>query len=165
MVGSRFYAAHPVFPLERTVAAINMEMVGRTDDIEGDQRKRASVTGFDYTDVGEVFRRAGEQTGVTVFKHQKNSDAYFARSDNAALALQGVPSHTICVTFQYPDYHGPADTWQKIDYENMALTVRMIGAGLLILAQSKDEPRWNPAVSNANRYLEAWNKLHGTDKR
>ena len=48
-------------------------------------------------------------------------------SDNQALAVQGVPAHTVCVTFQYPDYHGAADTWQKVDYENMALTVRMIG--------------------------------------
>ena len=37
----------------------------------------------------------------------------------------------MCVTFEYPDYHGAADTWQKVDYENMALTVRMIGTGVL----------------------------------
>ena len=95
LAGSRYHAQHPVFPLEKTVAGINVEMVGRTDDIEGDQRKRASVTGFDYSDVGEVFRRAGEQTGVTVFKHPKNSDPYFGASDNAALAIQGVPAHTV----------------------------------------------------------------------
>ncbi len=165
LVGSRYYAQHPVFPLEKTVAAINIEMVGRTDDTEGDQRRRASLTGFDYTDAGEVFRRAGEQTGVTVFKHPKNSAAYFGASDNAALAALGVPAHTVCVTYQYPDYHGPADTWQKIDYENMAVTVRMIGTGLLMLAESRDELRWNPAVAAVKRSLEAWNKLHPTDKR
>ena len=165
LVGARFYAEHPAFPLEKTVAGVNIEMVGRTDDTEGDQRKRASVTGFDYSDVGEVLRRAGEQTGVTVFKHQKNSDPYFGASDNAAIASLGVPAHTVCVTFQYPDYHGPDDTWQKVDYENMALTIRMIGTGLLILAGSEDEPRWDPAVTRANRYLEAWKKLHGTEKR
>jgi hypothetical protein len=164
LVGSRFYAGHPVVPLEKTVAAVNIEMVGRTDDTEGDQHKRASLTGFDYSDVGGIFQRAGELTGVTVFKHPKNSDPYFGASDNAALAILGVPAHTICVTFQYPDYHGPADTWQKIDYDNMALTVRMIGTGLLILAGSRDEPRWNPAVKATSRYLEAWKKLHGTDK-
>jgi hypothetical protein len=165
LVGARFYAEHPVLPLEKTVAGINIEMVGRTDDVEGDQRKRASVTGFDYSDVGEVFRRAGVQTGVTVFKHPKNSDPYFGASDNQALAAQGVPAHTVCVTFQYPDYHGPADTWQKIDYENMALTVRMIGTGVLILAQTDNEPRWDPAVKGASRYLEAWKKRHETEKR
>jgi Zn-dependent M28 family amino/carboxypeptidase len=161
LVGSRFYAEHPVFPLEKTVADINIEMVGRTDDTEGDRHRRASLTGFDYSDLGEVFRRAGDRTGVTVFKHEKNSDPYFSASDNQPLAAQGVPAHTICVTFEYPDYHGPADTWQKIDYENMALTVRMIGTALLIVAESASEPRWNPAVTRAGRYLEAWKKQRG----
>ncbi len=165
LVGARFYAEHPAVPLEKTVAGINIEMVGRTDDTEGDQKKRASVTGFDYSDVGEVFRRAGDQTGVTVFKHPKNSDPYFGASDNQALAAQGVPAHTVCVTFQYPDYHGAADTWQKIDYENMALTVRMIGTGVLILAQSENEPRWDPGVKAATRYLEAWKKRHPPEQR
>jgi len=163
LVGSRFYAEHPVFPLEKTIAGINIEMVGRTDDADGDQRRRASLTGFDYSDLGEVFRRAGEQTGVTVFKHEKNSDPYFNASDNQALAAQGVPAHTICVAFQPPDYHGPADTWQKVDFENMALTVRMIGTALLILAESESEPRWNPALPRASRFLEAWKKKRGGD--
>jgi Zn-dependent M28 family amino/carboxypeptidase len=159
-VGSRFYAEHAVFPLERTVAAINIEMVGRTDDADGDQRRRASLTGFDYSEIGEVFRLAGVQTGVTVFKHEKNSGPYFNASDNQPLAAQGIPAHTICVAFQPPDYHGPADTWQKVDFENMALTVRTIGTALLTLAESTSEPRWNAAVPAASRYLEAWKKRH-----
>ncbi len=161
LVGSRFYAQHPVIPVARTVADINIEMVGRTDDTEGDQHKRASVTGFDYSDVGQIFQRAGALTGITVFKHPKNSDPYFARSDNQALASLGVPAHTVCVTFQYPDYHGAADTWQKIDYDNMARTVRMIGTAVVGIADAREEPRWNPAVTRANVYLEAWRKQHG----
>lgn len=160
LVGSRYYAAHPIVPLDKSIANLNLEMVGRTDDTEGDQRKRASITGFDFTEIGDLFRRAGVLTGMTVFKHPKNSDAYFGSSDNAALANLGVPAHTLCVTYQYPDYHGAADTWQKVDYENMALTVRMIGTGVLMLAQSADEPRWNANIKPATRYLEAWKKLH-----
>ncbi len=160
LVGSRFYAEHPLFPLEKTIADINIEMVGRTDDADGDQHKKASLTGFDYSDVGEVFRQAGVQTGVTVFKHPKNSDPYFNASDNQPLAIQGVPAHSICTAFQPPDYHGAADTWQKIDFDNMALTVRTIGTALLILAESVDEPRWNRDVPAVRKYLEAWKKRH-----
>jgi len=72
----------------------------------------------------------------------------------------GVPAHTICGTFQYPDYHGVTDTWDKIDYDNMAMTVRTIASGLLMIANSSVEPQWNPAVARASRYLEAWKKLH-----
>lgn len=159
LVGSRYYAEHPVLPLDKTVSEINVEMVGRTDDVEGDQHRRASVTGFDYSDIGEILRVAGAANGVRVFKHEKNSDAYFGRSDNLPLATLGVPAHTVCGTFQYPDYHGIADTWDKIDYDNMAMTVRTIASGVLIIANSAVEPRWNPAVPRANRYLEAWKTL------
>ncbi len=164
LVGSRYYAQHPVFPLDKTIADLNIEMVGRTDDTDGDQHGRASVTGFDYSDIGEIFRRAGVLTGITVFKHPKNSDPYFRASDNQPLANLGLPAHTVCVAFQHPDYHGADDTWQKIDYENMARTVRMIGAALIGIADSRQEPRWNPATSQAAPYFEAWKKLREVSK-
>ncbi len=164
LTGSRYYAQHPVFPVDKTIAEINLEMVGRTDDTEGDQHKRASLTGFDYTDLGELFRRAGELTGVTVFKHEKNSDSYFGRSDNQPMANLGVPAHTLCVTFVYPDYHGAADTWDKIDYDNMALTVRMVATAVLMLAESDEEPRWNESLPQVSRYLAAWKKIHEAGK-
>jgi hypothetical protein len=160
LIGSRHYARHPSFALEKTVAMINLEQVGRTDSTEGDQRRRASLTGFDFSDLGDVFRRAGELTGVTVYKDLNNSDRYFSGSDNLSLAEAGVPAHTICVAFEFPDYHGEGDDWPKIDYENMAQTVRTIGAAALIVAQSDETPRWNPASGKAGKYLEAWQKLH-----
>jgi Zn-dependent M28 family amino/carboxypeptidase len=118
--GSRFYARHPIFPIEKTIANINLEQVGRTDSSEGPQTATATLTGFDYSDVGKVFEGAGELTGIRVYKHPVNSDYYFSRSDNQALADLGVPAHTVCVAFSYPDYHRPGDHWDKIDYENMA---------------------------------------------
>ena len=45
----------------------------------------------------------------------------------------------------------------------MTLTVRMIGTVLLTLAPSTNEPRWNPEVPTAGRYLEAWKKRHPGD--
>jgi Zn-dependent M28 family amino/carboxypeptidase len=158
--GSRYYARHPAFPLGKTVAMINLEQVGRTDSPEGDQKRRASLTGFDFSDLGEVFRRAGELTGITVTRDPNYSDPYFSASDNLSLAEAGVPAHTLCVAFQFPDYHGEGDDWPKIDYENMALTDRMIATAALILAQSAEEPHWNAENGKAGAYLEAWKKLH-----
>jgi hypothetical protein len=163
-LGSRYYAEHPLFPIEKTIADINLEQVGRTDSSEGDQSRRASLTGFDYSDLGQVFRRAGELTEVTVYKHEKNSDPYFAASDNVELANIGIPAHTLCVAYMFADYHGPGDTWQKINYENMALTDRMITTALLILANSDREPRWNAGAPQASRYLAAWKKNHEAGK-
>src|SRR5262245_6874724 len=79
--GSRYYGRHPTFPLEKTVAMVNLEHLGRTDDSEGPRLNSATLTGFDFTDLGPIFRAAGEKTGVDVYKHEKNSDAFFSRSD------------------------------------------------------------------------------------
>src|SRR5689334_1224416 len=45
--GSRYYSTHPLVPLEKTVAALNLEQVGRTDATNGPQIGVASLTGFD----------------------------------------------------------------------------------------------------------------------
>src|SRR5262249_55271804 len=68
--GSRYYARHPVIPLEKTVAMVNLEQLGRTDDSEGPRPNSATLTGFDFTDLGPIFRAAGEKTGVDVYKHE-----------------------------------------------------------------------------------------------
>ncbi len=161
LLGSRYYGRHPIFPIAKTVADINLEHVGRTDDTEGSQVNRATLTGFDYSDVGEVFKRAGEATGITVYKHPQNSDSFFGRSDNQALADQGVPAHTLCVAFIFPDYHGLGDHWDKVDYDNLARTNRMVALALLMLADNPVAPKWNEANPKAVRYVEAWKKQHG----
>src|SRR5262249_44121477 len=119
LLGSRYYGLHPIVPIENTVAGVNLEQMGRTDSTEGPQFNNASMTGFDFSDMGTIFQKAGVLTGITVYKHQTNSDAYFKRSDNASLVEQGVPAHTLCVAFAYPDYHGVGDEWDKVDYVNM----------------------------------------------
>lgn len=161
LLGSRFYGAHPVFPLNKTVAMVNLEQVGRTDSTEGPQINNASMTGFDFTDMGPIFKAAGEKTGINVYKHEQNSDAFFGRSDNQALADQGVPAHTLCVAFVYPDYHQPGDHWDKIDYENMARVNRMIGLSLVTIANNPEAPKWNATNPKTAKYVKAWEAMQG----
>jgi hypothetical protein len=120
----------------------------------------AVMTGHGYSEVSDVFVAAGEAEGVRVYRHPRFSDSYFGRSDNQALADLGVPAHTIGVAFMFPDYHGPADHWDKIDYTNMAKVDRMVAHGVLMLANSPVEPKWNEANPKAAKYLKAWKQLH-----
>jgi len=162
LLGSRHYGRNPVFPIERTVAEVNLEQIGRTDDTEGPRIAGASMTGFDYSDVGEIFALAGKATGVTVDRHPKNSDAFFGRSDNQALADLGVPAHTLCTAFMYPDYHQASDTWDKVDPANMEKVVRMIALGTLMIADTDAEPRWREDNPKARKYVDAWKARRGT---
>ena len=161
LLGSRYYAAHPAVPIAKTIADINLEQVGRTDDTEGARVAAVSMTGFDFSDLGAMLQSAGNAVGVTVSKHPRNSDAFFAASDNQALADLGIPAHTICTAFIFPDYHRPGDHWDKVDYDNMAKVDRMVALGLIMLADSPTEPHWNADNPKAARYLEAWKARHG----
>jgi Zn-dependent M28 family amino/carboxypeptidase len=158
--GSRYYARHPAFPLEKTVAMVNLEHLGRTDDSEGLKLNSATLTGFDFTDLGPIFRAAGEMTGVDVYKSEKNSDAFFSRSDNQALADAGIPAHTLCVAFIFPDYHKVGDHWEKIDYANLARVNRAIGLALLTIADNAEPPKWNESNPKTAKYVQAWRALH-----
>jgi hypothetical protein len=159
-LGSNWYAKHPIFPLEKTIANINLEQIGRTDDNEGKRADELSMTGFDYSDLGAFLNTSGTKVGIKVTKHSKNSDAFFFRSDNATLAGEGVPAHTVCTAFVYPDYHGLKDTWDKIDYDNTAHVLRGLAVGLLDLANSPVQPKWDPKNEKAARYLKAWQDKH-----
>jgi hypothetical protein len=107
------------------------------------------------TDI-DFLKAAGEATGINVYKHERNSDSFFARSDNIALASVGVPAHTVSVAYVYPDYHGAGDHWEKIDYNNMAKVARMIALGLVMIADSRQEPAWDENSPRTAPYVKAW---------
>ena len=157
-IGSGYYGRHPVFPIDKTIADVNLEQVGRTDSTVGKQISNATLTGFDYSDVTKFLQEAGRRIGVTIYLDKEGSDAYFERSDNAALAEQGVPAHTLCVAFDYPDYHGLGDEWKKIDYSNMAKVDRAVALGLLNIANSIRAPQWNVNNPKTRAYREAQEK-------
>jgi len=154
-LGSRYYAQHPIFPLAKTIVDVNLEQVGRTDDLEGPRVGAFNLTGFDYTDLPAVFRRAGEQTGIQAIKHEKNSDAYFTRSDNAAFAEAGVPATTLSVAYDFPDYHKAGDEWPKLDYENMAKVDRTVALAAIDIANNPQAPKWDASNPKTERFVKA----------
>lgn len=158
--GSRYYGQHPLVPLEKTVAQVNLEQLGRTDDSEGPQVGTLGVTGFDYSTVGETLRAAGAAAGVRVYGHPVNSDAFFRRSDNQSLADLGVPAHTLSVAYEFPDYHAAGDQWEKIDYANMERVTRAVGLAVVMLADEARAPAWNERNPKTERFVRAWKERH-----
>jgi hypothetical protein len=160
MVGSRYYARHPLVPLTNTIADLNLEQLGRTDDSEGPQVGTATVTGFDFSDMTRAIVEAGKLAKIKVYKSEPHSDPYFLQSDNLALAEAGVPAHTLGVAFEFPDYHAVGDEWQKIDYGNMAKVDRTVAIALLHFASDAPPPQWNVSTPKTKKYVEAAEKLH-----
>ncbi len=163
LVGSRYYASHPIFPLARTVADLNLEQMGRTDDVTGPRVGLVNVTGFDYTNLTGDLKRAGEAFNIAVVKDEASSDAFFARSDNQAFADAGIPSHTLSVGYIFPDYHKPGDEWPKIDYENMAKVDSAVALAVYRVADAAADPQWNASDPKTERYIKAHDALvHAT---
>src|SRR5262249_42339930 len=133
LLGSRYYGRHPLVPLKKTVADLNLEHVGRTEGENGEKPGTATMTGFGYSDVTTAFQMAGAVTGIKVYRPRSDGDEYFARSDNQSLADQGVPSHTILTTFEFPDYHNVGDEWNKIDYPNLEKVDRTVALTVLMI--------------------------------
>ncbi|HLK62436.1 MAG TPA: M28 family peptidase [Bryobacteraceae bacterium] len=159
LFGSRYYAQHPIFPLAKTVADINLEQLGRTDVDGGTHVGIVNVTGYDFTSLTEEFKRAGNAFDIQVQKDEKNSDPFFARSDNQAFADAGVPAHTLSVGYVFPDYHQVGDEWPKIDYENMAKVARTVALAILDVADNPIAPSWNASNPKTERYVKAHEAL------
>lgn len=161
LFGSTYYAEHPPFPLKSTVAMLNFEHMGRTDDNEGSTKGRMSLTGFDYTEIGQLMAEAGKTLGIDVYKHPRNSDPFFSRSDNQAFADAGVPAHAVLAAYIFPDYHRPGDEWQKLDYDNMAQLTRTSAIAVWRMANNPKPPAWNQSNPKTAEYLKASQALYG----
>jgi hypothetical protein len=153
LLGAYYYTHHPLFPLSATIANVNLEQMGRTDDKDASRVLSFGFTGPSYSDLPATMTAAAKQEGVSVYV-KPDADDFFARSDNLAFAEAGIVAHTAVVAFEYPDYHAFGDKWQKIDYANMAKVDRAVAAGLRTIADAPDAPKWSNTKAAA-RYRDA----------
>lgn len=148
LLGSYYYAHHPLEPLRDTIANVNLEQMGRTDDPSGSGVRAFGFSGPSFSDLPDIMAQAARAEGIRVFR-RPDADDYFDRSDNYSLAQFGVVAHTIAVAFEFPDYHALGDTVQKIDFANMAAVDRGVAAGIIQLADEPNIPQWSNAKGAA----------------
>ena len=87
LLGSEYYAKHPVFPLVKTVANINMDMMG----IAG-KTKDIVVYGFGQSELEDYASTSAKKQGRVVVPDPVPSSGLYYRSDHFNLAKVGVPS-------------------------------------------------------------------------
>ncbi|MDZ7331982.1 MAG: M28 family peptidase [candidate division KSB1 bacterium] len=136
LFGSRFYAASdPIFPLEHTVAMINLDMIARNDT------SAVEVSGAVRSpEMKEIFLRANEQVKL----HFKFSDdRRIGGSDHASFFRMNIPFLSF-FTGMHDDYHQPSDTAEKIVPEKMAQVARAAFACAWLIANSDVRPKLVP---------------------
>ncbi|MBD0297711.1 MAG: M28 family peptidase [Flavisolibacter sp.] len=130
--GSAHYAANPIFPLEKTTADLNIDMVGRIDPkrTKGDSTNYVYIVGDDKlsSDLRKINVAANKYTKLELdYKYNDPDDKEFIyyRSDHYNFARNGVP---IIFYFNgtHRDYHRPTDTPDKINYPLMAKRAQLV---------------------------------------
>jgi len=87
LLGSEYYSVTPVYPLEKTLANINMDGVnqwGRTKDV--------TVIGMGASDLDDYLRDAAAEQGRTLRPDPESEKGFYYRSDHFNFAKQGVPA-------------------------------------------------------------------------
>ncbi len=150
-LGSLYYTQHPLFPLSATVADINLEQVGRSDSDIG--KGNATLTGYEYTTMTPIIERAAKLSGLSMVE-TKETDPYFRASDNYSFAMMGIPDLTLATSFEFPDYHGLKDEWEKIDFPEMVKVDRLVARVVWTIANSRRAPEWNALDQKTAKYRD-----------
>ncbi len=115
-LGSGYYVNHPIVPLQRTVAMLNMDMIGRLD------HKSLTVYGTGSSPVWN--RMLTEYDRDSTFTLKSIPDG-FGPSDQAEFYGKEMPVLHF-FTGTHNDYHRPSDTWDKINYTGEQKIVRYV---------------------------------------
>lgn len=156
LLGSEYYAAHPVFPMEKTVADINLDVLntfGRTRDI--------TVIGYGQSELDEYALRAAQKQGRITVPEANPEGGWFFRSDHFNFVKKGVPGLYIgpgndalghepgwgkeqTAAYNRLRYHSPADefdanTW---NLEGMVEDIRLLFDVGYQLSNENTFPAW-----------------------
>ncbi len=157
LLGAKFYATHPLYPLNRTVANINMDGVnqwGKTSDF--------TVIGLGNSTLDDVLADALKAQGRSVKPDAEPEKGFYYRSDHFEFAKQGVPALDIDAGTDYVgkpkgygmqkrdeytnnDYHKPSDeVKQDWDLSGAVDDVRVLFHVGYVVAQTDALPQWKP---------------------
>lgn len=122
------------------VAMFNLEMLGKPSK---NGPNTAWITGWDKSDFGEILQKSAQESDFTFFPDPYPSQNLFYRSDNASLARQGVPAHSISTTRIDidEDYHQVTDEVKTLDIVHLTNTIKAITVGAADIVSGKATPR------------------------
>jgi len=130
LLGSEYYANNPVFPLEKTVANLNVDMIGRVDKnhlnpnyvyVIGADRISTQLDKINKTMNDKYTKMNLDYT----FNAKDDPNRFYYRSDHYNFAEKGVPA-AFFFSGVHKDYHQTTDTAEKLDYKKMERIARLV---------------------------------------
>ena len=136
LVGATYFLQNPTFPVKNIVANLEFEMIGRPDPkVKLDQ---LWLTGWDRTNLGPELA----EHGAKLVGDPHPSERFFTRSDNYALAKQGIIAQTVSSYGLHSDLHQPTDTVDKINFQHMDQAISSMIGPVTWLANTDFRPDW-----------------------
>lgn len=143
--GSRFYSENPLFPLANTITDINIDMIGRRDELHKDSNNYVYLIGSDYlsTDLYNICEEANKNY-VNLFLDYKFNDRtdpnrFYYRSDHYNFAKNGIPS-VFLFNGVHADYHKATDEVDKIEFDALTKRTQLAFAIAWELANRENRP-------------------------
>jgi hypothetical protein len=131
LLGSTYWVAHPTRPLDKAVAMINMDMIGRIKD------EKVYVGGVG---TGSTFKQTLEDSSrkEPSLKLEYSQGGY-ASSDHTSFVSKKIP---VLFFFSglHADYHKPSDTWDKINSKSAAELLDLVDSVAVQLADAPQPP-------------------------
>lgn len=146
LLGSSYYSDHPIFPLDKTVTNLNIDMVGRIDPDRADDPDYIYIIGSTMlsSDLHKISESvAGKFVNDLELDYKYNSkddpQRFYYRSDHYNFAKHNIP---IIFYFNgtHEDYHRPTDTPDKIEYELMEKRARLVFVTAWEIANREQAP-------------------------
>ncbi len=155
LLGSKYYAEHPVYPLSQTAGGVNMDNlppIGRARDY--------AMSGGDKSDLTALFRKAIAARGLKESPEEHPEHGYYYRSDHFPFAKLGVPMYYVkrgldlvnggtaagiaaSDDYRKNRYHQPSDEYSsRWDFSGIAQDVELYMALGRNLAMGKTWPNW-----------------------
>jgi hypothetical protein len=150
LLGSKFYVNNPVFPLGKTVAMINMDMIGRLN--EGKLTVGGIGTASEWREL--VSRKvSGVPVSLEAMKpatgalNLQLSEDGFGPSDHSSFYGKQIPV-LFFFTGSHADYHKPSDTAEKINYDGLKLLTNLVFETIGEIDQNAKRPTYTVAKSS-----------------
>ncbi|KAF2519291.1 M28 family peptidase [Flavobacterium salilacus subsp. salilacus] len=143
--GSRYYSENPLFPIENTIADLNIDMIGRRDNEHTANGNYVYIIGSDRlsTDLHTINETANKKyTNLELdytYNDRNDPNQFYFRSDHYNFAKKGIP---IIFYFNgvHADYHKPTDTPDKIEYDILAKRAQLAFVTAWELANRENRP-------------------------
>lgn len=136
--GATYFIENPPLPLDKLVANVEFEMIGRPDPKVA--ARTLWLTGFERSNLGPMLAARGAR--LVGDPHPEMN--FFQRSDNYTLARRGVVAHTVSSYNLHTEYHTPADETRLVDYAHMTGAIAAMVEPLWWLANTPFKPSWHP---------------------